>query len=74
MRFILFRNPVKLACQVFQVVAKSHQSAKSWQRAHLLLVDQTTTGTLEAQRAQCPYYVHVHFKGLSFFFCPPQVW
>ena len=48
MRFIMLRST-----QVFQVVAKSNQRAKGWQKAHFAL-DQTTKGTLEAQMAQHP--------------------
>jgi len=36
-----------LPSQVFQVVAKSNQRAKGWEKA-------STKGTLEAQWAQCP--------------------
>ena len=44
MRFILICN------LVFQVVAKSNRHGKG----HIVIVDQTTKGTLEAQRARCP--------------------
>jgi len=46
-----------LPTQVFKVVVKSSQRAKGWQRAgkgHILFLDQTTNGTLEAQKAECP--------------------
>jgi len=42
-----------LPTQVFEVVAKSSQRAKGWQRAYFVL-DQITNGTLEAQKAECP--------------------
>jgi len=54
MRFITFKSPVK-PCPVkyFKWFAKGNQGKGEWQRAHFVL-DQTTKGTLEAQRAQYP--------------------
>ena len=49
------------------LVAESNQRVNGWQR-HILFLDQTTKGILEAQRAQCPsleaYPEHCPFTGL----------
>ena len=58
-----------LPSQVFQVVAKSNWRARAG-KGHTLLLDQTTKGTFETQRAQCPlveaYREHCLSYGVPF--------
>jgi len=42
-----------LPCQVFQEVAKVIKKQMAG-KGHILFFNQTTKGTMEAQRAQCP--------------------
>jgi len=48
----MFRSEA-LTSQVFQIAAKSNQRARAG-KGHIFLLDQTTKGTFEAQRTQCP--------------------
>ena len=52
MRFMLVSNLVK-PCIYFKWLLESNQCAEAG-KGHIVLFDQTTKGTLEVQRSQCP--------------------